>query len=179
MIRNPAEESFMGGIRTTGLVCGLLIGSSALAVPIGTTFAYQGLLKNNGQPATGLYDLQVCVFDDPATPVPLACAPDFDDVPVEDGIFTVPLNFGSGPFAGELRFLEVRVRPGAGGAMLRFRVGALLAAQLGLRPARLGAFGGALLGAELGAGLVRPPRPRKPAALLPRQLVLRILLRLL
>ena len=87
-----------------------------LAVPVGSTFTYQGLLKDNGQAATGLYDLQVCVFDDPSTPVPLACVPDFDDVPVEDGIFTVPLDFGSSVFAGELRFLELRVRPGAGGA---------------------------------------------------------------
>lgn len=37
-------------------------------------------------------------------------------MPVEDGIFTLPLDFGSSAFAGELQFLEVRVRPGTGGA---------------------------------------------------------------
>ncbi|MBP6439634.1 MAG: hypothetical protein KA280_09210 [Thermomonas sp.] len=106
----------MRSIRLACLGCGVALASVAAAAPIGTTFVYQGLLKDDNVAVTGLYDLQVCLFEDPATPVPLACVPDFDDVPVEDGIFTVPLDFGSAAFAGELRYLELRVRPGAGGA---------------------------------------------------------------
>ena len=85
----------------------------AFGAPLGSAFTYQGQLKESGQPASGLYDLQVCLFDDPANPVPLACIANVDDVPVEDGLFAVALDFGTSVFAGEQRFLELRVRPGA------------------------------------------------------------------
>jgi hypothetical protein len=84
-----------------------------VAQPLGTAFTYQGQLTESGQPASGLYDLQVCLFDSPSNPVPIGCAPDFGDVPVEAGVFTLALDFGSAPFAGQQRFLELRVRPGA------------------------------------------------------------------
>lgn len=86
---------------------------AALAQPLGTTFTYQGQLTDAGQPATGLYDLQVCLFDSPSNPAPITCAPDFGDVPVEDGVFTLALDFGATPFAGQQRYLELRVRAGA------------------------------------------------------------------
>ena len=97
-----------------GLLAALLA-ATVHAAPLGTAFTYQGQLKESGLPASGLYDLQACLFDDPATPAPIACAPDFDDVPVDAGLFTITLDFGSLPFAGEARFLELRVRPGASG----------------------------------------------------------------
>lgn len=84
----------MDMIRWACLTCGVALASIASAAPIGTTIAYQGLLKDDDVAVTGLYDRQVCRFEGPATPVSLACVPDFDDVPVEDGIFTVPLDFG-------------------------------------------------------------------------------------
>lgn len=97
------------------LLLGLLFAGSAVkAQTLGPAFTYQGELKESGQPATGLYDLQVCVFDSPSNPVPLVCASDFDDVPVENGVFTIALDFGlSSIFVGQQRFLELRVRPGA------------------------------------------------------------------
>lgn len=88
--------------------------SSLFAQSLGSAFSYQGQLKEVGQPASGLYDLQVCLFDSPSGPIPLACAPDFDDVPVEVGLFAITLDFGSGPFVGQQRYIELRVRPGAG-----------------------------------------------------------------
>jgi len=95
-------------------LCGWTLG--AAAQPLGTAFTYQGQLTESGQPANGLYDLQFCLFDSPGTPVTLACAPDFNDVPVETGQFTVALDFGATPFNGQQRWLELRVRPGAGTA---------------------------------------------------------------
>ncbi len=80
---------------------------------LGSAFTYQGQLTESGQPANGLYDLQVCLFDSPGNPVALACAADFNDVPVEGGTFALALDFGSAPFTGQQRFLELRVRPGA------------------------------------------------------------------
>jgi hypothetical protein len=94
-------------IAAGGLAC------TATAQPLGTAFTYQGQLTESGQPASGLYDLQVCLFDSPANPSTLACATDFNDVPVEDGVFTLALDFGAAPFAGQQRYLELRVRPGA------------------------------------------------------------------
>lgn len=96
---------------------GLMIASnSPVAQSLGSAFTYQGQLKELGQPASGLYDLQVCLFDGPSDPIPLACAPDFNDVPVEGGLFAITLNFGSAPFIGQQRYLELRVRPGASGS---------------------------------------------------------------
>lgn len=86
---------------------------NASAQQLGSVFNYQGQLTESNQPATGLYDLQICLFDSMANPVPLGCAPDLPDVPVDAGLFTVALEFGSGPFSGQQRFLELRVRPGA------------------------------------------------------------------
>ncbi len=95
------------------LACVLTISSAAVsAQPLGSSFTYQGRLTDAGQSADGLYDLQVCLFDSPTSPVAIACPPDFDDVPVEDGVFTLALDFGSTPFIGQQRYIELRVRPG-------------------------------------------------------------------
>jgi hypothetical protein len=83
----------------------------AHAAPLGTAFTYQGQLKASGEVATGLYDFEACLFDSPGGPTALVCATPFDNVPVEDGVFTIELDFGAA-FAGQERYLELRVRPG-------------------------------------------------------------------
>lgn len=109
----PMIGFFAPVVRSALLLCAACLPLAAFAQPLGSAFSYQGQLTESGQPASGLYDLQVCLFDTPANPVPIGCAPDFGDVPVEDGVFTLALDFGSAPFAGQQRFLELRVRPGA------------------------------------------------------------------
>jgi hypothetical protein len=82
--------------------------------PTGTSFTYQGELKFAGQPASGLFDFEVCLFTsgDPADTTALFCNL-LGDRPVDAaGRFTVNLNFGP-QFDGSMRFLELRVRPGA------------------------------------------------------------------
>lgn len=92
----------------------LALGSAAVAAqPVGTGFTYQGQLRESGQPANGLYDLQVCLFDTPGGSIPLACAPEAADFPVENGAFGLLVDFGAAPFNGQARYLELRVRPGA------------------------------------------------------------------
>lgn len=61
-----------------------LAGSGLHAQTLGTAFTYQGQLTDGGQPTTGLYDLQLCLFASASAPTALACAPDFEDVPVSD-----------------------------------------------------------------------------------------------
>ncbi len=90
---------------------GLFITAGTLhAVPLDYSFSYQGRLTADSADALGLYDFQICLFDSTDGAVPLDCAPDFSDVPVEDGLFALQLDFGAMAFMGEERFLEIRVR---------------------------------------------------------------------
>lgn len=91
----------------------LFLANTAAAQPLGTAFSYQGQLRESGLPATGLYDMQACLYAAPVGEAPLACTPEFGDVPVEDGLFALAVDFGSQPYVGEQRFLELRVRSGA------------------------------------------------------------------
>lgn len=86
---------------------------AADAQALGTAFTYQGRLTDADVPASGLFDLQLCLYDAASGSVPLQCAPDFNDVPVDAGVFTLGVDFGSSAFIGQQRFLELRVRPGA------------------------------------------------------------------
>jgi hypothetical protein len=101
---------------TLAATIALVAPASAIAQgALGAAFTYQGQLTESGQPANGLFDLQACLFDAPGSAVALVCAADFNDVPVEQGVFALALDFGSAPFTGQQRFLELRVRPGASG----------------------------------------------------------------
>ena len=83
------------------------------AQPLGSAFTYQGQLKESGVAASGLYDLQMCLYSSPTSTIVLACAPDFADVPVDAGLFTVAADFGAAVFGGQQRWLELGVRAGA------------------------------------------------------------------
>jgi len=99
--------------RLVAACCALSFSAALQAQSLGTAFTYQGELTEAGEPAFGLYDLQICLFDDASGATELACAPDFDDVLVQDGAFTLALDFGASPFVGEERWIELRIRPGA------------------------------------------------------------------
>ncbi len=78
-------------------------------------FTYQGLLKEDGDPASGSYDFVFRLYDAPTGGTQIGFDVPVDDWPVADGLFTVQLNFGYGGFNGDDRWLEVRVRPGDSG----------------------------------------------------------------
>ncbi|HYD49571.1 MAG TPA: hypothetical protein VEB21_14540, partial [Terriglobales bacterium] len=84
----------------------------AAAAPLGTTFTYQGQLRDQGPPATGSYDLQFRLFDSLAGGAQIGTTASANDVAVQEGLFTVDLDFGTTPFAGEARYLEIAVRSG-------------------------------------------------------------------
>ena len=100
-------------MRKAIVVAGLLWPIVGHAQALGSAFTYQGQLDVAGQPATGLYDLQACLFESQNAAAAIACAPDVEDVPVAAGLFTIALDFGTAPFVGQARWLELRVRPGA------------------------------------------------------------------
>ena len=79
----------------------LLFAGDPHAVPLGTAFTYQGELKQLGAPANGPFDFQFEIFDIDADGVTIANTVLLDGVDVADGVFTVQLDFGSVPFAGD------------------------------------------------------------------------------
>ncbi|OAI38484.1 hypothetical protein AYO38_09620 [bacterium SCGC AG-212-C10] len=87
----------------------------ATATPLGNGFTYQGRLAQNNSSATGPFDFQFYLFDaEGVTAAQVGTAIQVDDLQVNAGLFAVTLDFGANAFNGAQRWLEVRVRPGAG-----------------------------------------------------------------
>jgi len=102
----------------------LLAGHASAQGPVGTTFTYQGQLKQAGVEVNDLCDFEFRIFDAPVAGTQIGPTLTFDGVGgnppavnVVDGLFTVQLDFGTGVFGGEQRFLEISVRcpSGVGG----------------------------------------------------------------
>ena len=78
-----------------------------------TAFTYQGFLRDNGQPANGVYDLRFALYDSPSGGNQIGSIVYAEDVTVADGLFTVEVDFGAAPFnTGARRWIEIGVRPG-------------------------------------------------------------------
>ncbi|MET0554093.1 MAG: hypothetical protein ABW221_13710 [Vicinamibacteria bacterium] len=91
---------------------------AALAGPshaqtLGTGFTYQGRLQDGPAPAEGPHDLRCILFDAASGGAQVGGTLVLEDVPVSAGLFTAVLDFGAAPFAGDARWLEIAVRPGA------------------------------------------------------------------
>jgi hypothetical protein len=94
------------------LLCAICFSTSAQ----GTAFSYQGRLNDSGSPATGIYDVRFTIYD-AVTNGNLVAGPLTNSATaVTNGLFVVPLDFGSGVFTGAARWLEVDVRTNGGGA---------------------------------------------------------------
>jgi hypothetical protein len=86
---------------------------SAYAQQSSTAFTYQGFLRDNGQPANGVYDLRFALFDSPSGGNQIGSIVFVEDVTVADGLFTVEVDFGTAPFnTGARLWIEIGVRPG-------------------------------------------------------------------
>ena len=92
-------------IFATALV--VLIDTSAFAQD--TTFTYQGQLRQTGQPFTGIADLEFALYDALTDGSEIGLVQSLTGVPIEDGLFSVELDFGEGAFEGGERYLEIRV----------------------------------------------------------------------
>lgn len=78
----------------------------------GTAFSYQGMLHDNGAPASGVYDLRFTLFNVAVDGLPLTTSVVVDDLSISNGMFATTLDFGAGLFDGPARWIEVAVRPG-------------------------------------------------------------------
>jgi hypothetical protein len=79
--------------------------------PLGSAFTYQGELEDDNRSANGSYDFSFRLLDgpDPSLAGQIGSPVAVNDVTVENGIFTVQLDFGASPFTGEARWLEISV----------------------------------------------------------------------
>lgn len=110
--KRPSRDSFVT------ILCGLaalwLVGVAG-AAPLGSAVTYQGQLRTGAGLANGVYDMRFRLYTAGAGGSQIGTQLSFNDVPVEDGVFTVDLNFGASAFGSEARWVEIDVRPGAGG----------------------------------------------------------------
>lgn len=80
------------------------------ADPLGTSFTYQGQLKSSGAPYSGSADVSFGLWDALSGGSPVHAPLLMSGVQVDNGLFTVTLDFGAGSFQGDARFLAVGVR---------------------------------------------------------------------
>ena len=101
--------------RTFVLSLSLVLAAGAVPAqtPLGMSFTYQGRLSDVAGPANGPYDFELRLFAAASGGVAVGPTVAKDDVPVTEGLFTVGLDFGPAAFAGQARWLEIAVRPGA------------------------------------------------------------------
>lgn len=84
----------------------------------GTVFTYQGRLNDAGGPASGIYDLRFAIYDAASAGSALGTPITNTAVTISNGLFTATLDFGSSPFNGAPRWLDIGVRSNGGGAFV-------------------------------------------------------------
>jgi hypothetical protein len=90
-------------------------GGGAILAAMGTAFTYQGRLVDDGNPANGIYGFRFSLWDDAIAGSQVGSTVSVDDQSLTDGLFTVTLDFGTGVFDGQARWLEVEVKRDAEG----------------------------------------------------------------
>lgn len=107
---NAARRSLKLLITTLGLSTAMTVA----AEPVGTAFTYQGRLKDDGVLADGNFDIRIILFDGVIGGSQVGPILTFEDHPVDDGFFTLQLDFGD-VFDGRAFWLEVAIRTGGSG----------------------------------------------------------------
>jgi hypothetical protein len=81
----------------------------------GTVFTYQGFLKVSGNPANANYDFQFSLWTAASGGAQIGATLTLTSVPVQNGLFTVSLDFGN-VWDGSDRYLQIAVRPAGSGS---------------------------------------------------------------
>ena len=89
-----------------------------LAAAQGTLFTYQGQLTDGGNPAGGIYDLRFAIYDAVTNGNAVGGPLTNSATPVNNGLFTVALDFGSNAFSGAGRWLEIAARTNGSNAFV-------------------------------------------------------------
>ncbi len=89
-----------------------ILGETATTISGQTTaFNFQGRLNDGSIPANGRYDLQFKLYDAIAGGNQIGPTLDKPNTMLVNGVFSTPLDFGSGAFTVNNRFLEISLRP--------------------------------------------------------------------
>lgn len=103
----------IGGALACAASCFLPAAASAndptLTAPQGSAITYQGRIEHDGQPLSGIHAMTFRLFDSEQAGFEVAPAVILTGVDIEDGVFSVPLDFGSAAFLGDARWLEIEV----------------------------------------------------------------------
>lgn len=93
------------------LTCGLTALPIVRAADIGSAFTNQGQLKQSGNPVSATCDFRFGLWDAAAGGNPVGSSPQtLPTVGVDDGLFSVVIDFGIGAMDGNGRWLEIEVR---------------------------------------------------------------------
>jgi trimeric autotransporter adhesin len=89
----------------------LLLASSSMlvAAPLGSAFIYQGRLTHENAAANGLFEMEFTLHDAVTNGTQIGSAVSLAPVAVTDGVFMARLDFGSAPFNGDARWLQITV----------------------------------------------------------------------
>lgn len=91
------------------LMAGLALAQEPQSAPLGTAFTYQGQLKVSDAPYTGTCDVKFGLFEVSTGGTAISTLTK-TNIPVSGGLFTVQLDYGTGKFEGDARWLEMSVR---------------------------------------------------------------------
>ncbi len=103
------------------LLAALVMTTASFSRPLlaqGTMFTYQGRLNDNGQPATGSYDLTFSLFNVSTGGSVVAGPLATNAFAISNGVFSVGLDFGSGVFNGTNYWLQISVRTNNGSSFI-------------------------------------------------------------
>jgi len=101
-------------MRTISALLGLF-GLIASAWTQGTAFTYQGYLRQSGTPVNANHDFQFSLWTAVSGGSQVGATQTLTNVSVQNGLFTVALDFGS-VWDGSDRFLQIAVRPAGSGS---------------------------------------------------------------
>ncbi|HRQ74270.1 MAG TPA: hypothetical protein PLU35_14705, partial [Phycisphaerales bacterium] len=91
------------------LVCCLLPAQRSAAQALDTAIAYQGELRRDGDAVAGPVDLRFRLYDDALGGVQVGSELELLGAALVEGRFVVELDFGTGAFPGDDRYLEIDV----------------------------------------------------------------------
>ncbi len=101
--------------RIIALLVGAFLASVVASRGQGTAFTYQGRFQTNGVPYIGSAEFQFTLWDAASGGSSIAANnPASVIAAVNDGFFTVTLDFGLAPFNGQPRFLQIEARTTVG-----------------------------------------------------------------
>lgn len=97
-------------VGVVGVIGLLSVMAGVAGAQVSTAFTYQGRLEQDGSPVTGAKDLEFRLFEDSVGPVQIGATLCVDDVQLDEGEFSVRLDFGDQFSAGRSLFLQIATR---------------------------------------------------------------------